>query len=241
MKILDLTFPTPEENLACDEALLEEFEAGLEGEILRFWEPAQPFVVLGISSRHDSEVNRSRCRSDQIPILRRVSGGGTVLQGPGALNYALILRIRNPGPLATIGRTNRFILERHRRILESVLKKPVRIQGETDLTLDGRKFSGNSQRRKKTHLLFHGSFLFRLDMALMEKLLPIPDRRPDYRADRSHTEFLTHLDLPPSTLKQQLSSAWGAIEPLPLNGSLSDRIGRLVAIRYASDSWTFRL
>ncbi len=241
MQILDLTLPTPEENLACDEALLEECEAGPEEEILRFWEPAQPFIVLGISGRHASEAALDHCRFHQIPILRRVSGGGAVLQGPGVLNYALILKIRNPGPLTTIARANRFILERHRQILEPLLNKPVQLQGDTDLTLGNRKFSGNSQRRKKSHLLFHGSFLLRVDFPLMERILPLPSRRPAYRSDRPHTQFLTQLDLPPQVVKQALSSGWAVAEPLPLNGSLSARIARLVTTRYSDPAWTFRL
>src|ERR1051325_5350957 len=119
MQYCDLTFPTPEENLACDEALLdwaEEQAMGapasrrreltgspesqnydLAGEtpalpgILRLWEPTRYFVVLGYANRLATEVNAAFCRQNTIPILRRCSGGGTVLQGPGILNYTLVL------------------------------------------------------------------------------------------------------------------------------------------------------
>ena len=57
MNYLDLTFPTPEENLACDEALLDWCEAGDGPEVLRFWEPQQHFVVVGYSNRVEREVN----------------------------------------------------------------------------------------------------------------------------------------------------------------------------------------
>ena len=89
MKGCDLTLPTPEENLACDEVLLDICEAGrLEG-VLRFWEPAQHFVVLGYANRAAREANLEFCRSAGIRVLRRCSGGGAVLQGPGCLNYSL--------------------------------------------------------------------------------------------------------------------------------------------------------
>ena len=93
MKYLDRTLRTPQENLAADEALLDWCEEESADEILRFWEPRQHFVVLGYSNRTRTEVNLDSCKKLDVPVLRRCSGGGTVLQGPGCLNYALLLRI----------------------------------------------------------------------------------------------------------------------------------------------------
>src|SRR5690242_14068944 len=98
MKHLDLTLPSPAENLAADEALLDQCEAGAEGEILRFWEPREAFVVLGYANRAALEVDLPACQAHQIGVFRRCSGGGTVLQGPGCLNYSVILRIPESGP-----------------------------------------------------------------------------------------------------------------------------------------------
>src|SRR4029077_18373734 len=98
MKWLDLTLPTPAENLACDEALLDQCEAGQGEGVLRFWEPPGLFVVVGYANPVATEVNAAACREHGIPIFRRCSGGGTVLQGPGCLNYALILKIESNGP-----------------------------------------------------------------------------------------------------------------------------------------------
>ncbi len=118
MRLLDLSFPSPEENLACDEALLEMCEQGYEHEILRFWEPPSVFVVLGYSNPASTEVNHDACRLAGVPILRRYSGGGTVVQGPGCLNYALILRTSSAGPLSTIPGSNSYIMNRQRRALD---------------------------------------------------------------------------------------------------------------------------
>src|SRR6267378_2931356 len=178
MNYLDLTFPTPEENLACDEALLDWCDAGDGPEVLRFWEPRQHFVVVGYSNRVEREVNVAACQKLGIPILRRCSGGGTVLQGPGCLNYSLILRIDSDPALQTVTGTNRFVMERNRAALENLLSRGSRrkealssksalrtphsafsVCGHTDLAIDGRKFSGNAQRRKRCAFLFHGSFL----------------------------------------------------------------------------------
>ena len=83
MRFLDLTLPTPAENLALDEALLLEAEAGRGEELLRVWEWPTFAVVLGSGCRLGAEVNEAACRSDHVPILRRASGGGTVLLGAG--------------------------------------------------------------------------------------------------------------------------------------------------------------
>src|SRR5260370_27714597 len=106
----DLTLPSPEENLACDEALLDLCEERVAGELLRFWEPAHHFVVVGYGNKVSTEVGLAFCRSNGIPVVRRCTGGGTVLQGPGCLNYSLILRIGETGPLHSISATNEFIL-----------------------------------------------------------------------------------------------------------------------------------
>ena len=93
MKYLDLTFSDPAQNLACDEALLEVFEqTDVGGDLLRLWQPNTHFVVLGHGNNWRDEVVASACAADGISVLRRCSGGGTVLQGPGSLNYSLILR-----------------------------------------------------------------------------------------------------------------------------------------------------
>ena len=102
MKYLDLTLPSPEENLACDETLLDWCDESDGPEILRFWEPHRHFIVVGYSNRVECEVNLAACRELNIPVLRRCSGGGTVVQGPGCLNYALILRFDSEPALQTV-------------------------------------------------------------------------------------------------------------------------------------------
>ena len=172
-----------------------------------------------------------------MPVLRRCSGGGTVLQGPGCLNYALLLRITEAGPLATISGTNRFVMERNRAALQKLLSAPVMVQGHTDLTLVGLKFSGNSQRRRSRWLLFHGTFLLRLELDLMERCLAMPSLQPAYRANRRHRDFLTCLGLAPEAVKAALRQAWEACPALPeLPGGRMEPLVR----RYNSPEWNLR-
>ena len=137
MRHLDLTLASPAENLACDEVLLDWCESGEGAECLRFWESPEPFVVVGYANKVASEVNVVACEARKIPILRRCSGGGTVVQGRGCLNYSLVLPITKDGPLHSIAVANQFIMRRNRaarfmfhgsalRISEDPSVKPLR-------------------------------------------------------------------------------------------------------------------
>lgn len=241
MKLLDWTLPTPAENLAADEALLDLCEAAHGPEVLRFWESDRPFVVVGRANRVEREVDVAACATRGVPILRRCSGGGTVLQGPGCLNYTLVLEIDPGGPTGGIVSTNRFVLERNARALQAALPPGsghIRVEGHTDLTLDGRKFSGNAQRRKRRCLLFHGTILLGLDLALVEALLPLPSRAPAYRNGRAHGAFLDHLPLTAAQVRAALRHAWQA--DAPASPPSPDQIRALVDARYGNPDWNLR-
>ena len=238
MKYVDLTFETPEENLAFDEALIDWCEDGYESEILRCWEPKRYFVVLGYSNKIHEEVHLASCRDRHVPVLRRLSGGGTVLQGPGCLNFSLLLKIGRSKELQSITETNRYIMTRHKATVESVLGRSVAIDGSTDLTLESLKFSGNAQRRRKQTLLFHGTFLTQFDLSLMDELLSVPTRQPAYRNQRRHGDFLINLEVPSEALKEALQKTWNATQPLerlPL-----EKMGPLVGGKYATEAWNFK-
>lgn len=235
MKHIDITLPTPAENLAADEALLDACEIGIiDGEVLRFWESPTPFVVVGYSNHLAREVHLNACRDAGVPVLRRCSGGGTVVQGPGCLNYTLILRIPETGPLATLTGTNHFVMQRHADALRPLLGDSVRATGTTDLALGDRKFSGNAQRRKRKFLLFHGTFLLGFDLALIAKLLNFPSRQPDYRQNRSHLDFVTNIPLTRDAVKRALRDAWHAEEPL------REIPTGIPAERYNADEWNLK-
>lgn len=240
MKYLNLTFPGPDENLACDEALLDAAEEGvLREETLRFWEPKDHFVVLGYSNKIKIEVNEAPAEENKIPIFRRASGGGTVLQGPGCLNYSLILKIDGNDELKNLVKTNHYILNRHRKALESVLNQKVLVEGISDLAIGSKKFSGNAQRRRRKYLLFHGTFLLNMDLDLIEKILPIPSKQPDYRKNRSHKSFIMNLNLKPELITQTLRKIWKADQNLNHPILLKD-IEALVRNRYSLLAWNHK-
>jgi len=235
VKYLDLSFADPRRNLACDEVLGEDCEAADDGELLRLWEPSDYFVVVGYSNRVATEVNGAACARKGIPILRRFSGGGAVLQGPGCLNYTLVLKNQRAGSLGDIGQSYQRVLDRHRRLFARLLSAPVAIQGTSDLAIGGKKFSGNSQHRKQRYTVFHGTFLLNFDLALIETCLPMPSRRPKYRQERSHESFLQNLRIDAARVRQALRAIWRADEPY---GRVPDeRIETLMEARYARAEW----
>jgi len=256
MNYLDLTLPTPAGNLACDEALLDICDENPDAETLRFWEPGQYFVVLGYANRAASEANLAACLAENIPVLRRCSGGGAVLQGPGCLNYSLVLDIARHPALHTIPDANRHIMEQQRRTLERLLARSVSVQGVTDLSVDPLrcsgnsqfsilnsqfpigplKFSGNAQRRKRHALLFHGTFLLDFDIALVQKILPMPSREPCYRQSRPHNQFLTNIRISAANLKTALRETWSALQP----PAQPPQIAPPLAQKYGGDEWNLR-
>ena len=235
MKYLDLTFPDAAENLACDEALLEFFEEARGGdELLRVWQPVQYFVVLGHGIKWRDEIEIPACAADVIPVLRRCSGGGTVMQGPGCFNYSLILRQENfPG--GQVKAAFDFVLGRHRRSLEALTTQAVSVKGLSDLTLGERKFSGNAQYRKREYVLVHGTFLLDYDFSLIERYLGMPAKQPDYRRQRNHGDFLINLEVAPAKLCEALRLEWAAAENF--SAVPGDRIDRLMQERYRCAAW----
>jgi lipoate-protein ligase A len=242
MRHLDLTLPSPAENLACDEALLDWCESGEGAECLRFWESPEPFVVVGYANKVATEVNVAACEARKIPVLRRCSGGGTVVQGPGCLNYTLVLPITKDGPLHSIVVANQFIMRRNRAAIQSINSQPstlnCAIRGHTDLAIGGRKFSGNSQRRCKHFLLFHGTFLLNFDLALIGDLLRMPSKEPDYRENRKHGDFLTNINISGEKVRAALQKAWDARSQLT-NPPL-EKIKSLAREKYLTNEWNFK-
>lgn len=236
MQYLDLTLPDPASNLACDEALLDFAENSDNGdELLRFWEPEEHFVVLGYSNRISAEADVCACDAQRVPILRRFSGGGTVLQGPGCLNYTLLLKIEQAAP-SGIGEVFNFALQRHRTCIQTLTDRTVELAGISDLAIDGRKFSGNAQHRKRRFVLLHGTFLLHFDLHMIERCLRMPTRQPQYRQNRPHRDFLTNIEIGSGKLKDALKKIWRA------DAEYSDvptlRIKELVQSRYGRPEWS---
>ncbi len=246
MRRFYLDLPSSAENLAADETLLDWCEAGHGEEMLLFWEPRETFVVVGYANKVATEVNIRACEAKGIPIFRRCSGGGTVVQMPGGLNYSLILRITETGPTRNITAANQFIMEKNRATIASLFTNSllpsansvISVRGHTDLCLGERKFAGNSQRRRKNFLLFHGTLLLNCDLERISELLLMPSLEPDYRASRPHEEFVTNLNLSAEKVKAALAREWQAGEDF--KHPPRKEISKLAREKYSSRSWNFK-
>jgi lipoate---protein ligase len=249
VQLLNLSLSSPAENLACDEALLDRCENdGIE--TLRFWESPVPFIVVGYGNSIAREVNVAESERRGVSVLRRCSGGGTVVQGPGCLNYNLTLRMPESGPLTTVTGTNEFVMERNRAALASLLGVNVAIQGHTDLAFEAAraedrapdqrwlKFSGNAQRRRRHSLVFHGTVLYAFDLSLIDALLNFPSAQPDYRASRSHREFVRNVAATPQRIQDALSTAWSATDAAA--APPREQIDSLVREHYGNREWNWR-
>ena len=213
--LLDLTMASPVENLAVDEALLNAIEEAGSHPVLRFWESDRYFVALGRSSSLLDDVHIDACLEDHVQILRRASGGGTVLQGPGCLSYAVVLPIDAHPDLRDIRLTNRFVLVRMAHAL-SRWQPAVTLQGISDLAVAGCKIAGSAQRRTRHAVLFHGTVLHQMQAATISRYLKQPKRQPGYRGNRPHDDFLRTIDAPIHELKQAIADAWQAHTKLEL-------------------------
>jgi len=241
MQHLKLTLDTPAENLALDEALLDAAEAReIASSVLRLWESPEYCVVLGRSSKADVEVDLAACRASGVPVLRRCSGGGTIVAGPGCLMYAVVLDFETHPHLRAVDLAHRHVLERMADILTPMVPD-VSTAGISDLVIRppseaatptvSRKFSGNALRIKRNHFLYHGTLLYDFDLNYLSQLLGSATRQPDYRDERSHTDFVANLPLRREELTKTLIEGWDAQSALP--SWPRQRVADLVKSRYA--------
>ena len=242
MQLLDLTFDLSQANLALDEALLDEAEAaGEPRETLRLWQPATPLVVIGRGSKPEVEVRFDFCREHQIPVLRRASGGAAIVTGPGCLMYALVLSLELRPALRSLDETHRFVLETMARALNAVVPE-VHRQGTSDLAMGRdlpRKFSGNSVRIKRHHILYHGTLLYNFHLGTIADCLALAPRQPVYRAGRDHREFVSNLPITAEVLRKVVVEAWQG--NTPRTDWPQSRVHELVVGKYQTAEWTIEV
>lgn len=236
MRLLDFSASTVAENLAIDEAILEEAELlGSETpELLRLWEMPTTCVILGRSSKAEVEVNMDAVRRDGIPVMRRSSGGATVVAGPGCLMYSVLLSYEKRPYLRNLNEAHREVME---KLVEAIQPYVPEIDwdGTCDLTLEGRKLSGNALRCRLKYLLYHGTFLLGFPISSIEHYLLEPPRQPDYRLKRKHADFVTSLPMQSDHLRRRLIEVWGANDKASLPSP--QFVEKLLQERYSNPEW----
>ena len=256
MLLIDQTLDTLQGNLAFDEAMLESVEpshlyersstietenndliASVEAsslESLRLWEMPSVCVVMGRGSK-EAEVNQGACRDDGVPVLRRCSGGASIVAGPGCLMYSLLLSLEQRPALRSIDVAHLWVMQHVHQAVVSIVPD-IQLQGTCDLTLGERKFSGNAMRYKRDWLLYHGTLLYRFPLDLISRYLAMPPRQPEYRNTRSHADFLLNLDCESERLRKSLAATWGADQiwtSHPHSKAIVESSRRLLETKYA--------
>ena len=233
---LDLSRDDPAANLAIDETLLVSAEQGGE-EVLRFWQFSRPVVVIGRGSKIRDEVDIDFCESRSISIMRRCSGGAAIVAGPGCWLYSVVLDLVLRPELRNVDLAHQFVMG-HLAAATKMQRPEIQLEGICDLTYGAKKFSGNSLRVAKDHLLYHGTILMAVDLPLVSGCLRTPPRQPDYRVERSHEEFITAIEIDSADLSDCLAARLGATQPMT---SLPDReILAGFESKYASKDWIWR-
>ncbi|AHK63771.1 Octanoyltransferase LipM [Chlamydia avium] len=141
-------------------------------------------VVLGISRSVKEDLYLSALRSDNIPIIRRYSGGGTVFIDKNSLLVTWIINSSEPMM------SSQELMSWTYTIYAPIFPTTFAIN-ENDYTLGNKKVAGNAQYIQRFRWVHHSSFLWDMDIEKIARYLPIPQKQPSYRKQRKHQDFLT--------------------------------------------------
>lgn len=150
-----------DKNMALDEYFIERL--GDEDMLLMFYINTGA-VIVGKNQNAWKECDVARMRQDGVILARRISGGGAVFHDGGNLNFSFI------------GGKNRYDLERQKGLILKTLNKlgiPAEYTGRNDMTVGGKKFSGNAFCKRKSAELHHGTLLVSSDLSRLKDYLTV--------------------------------------------------------------------
>lgn len=142
----------PQFNLAAEEYLLKERNE----DIFMLWRN-EPSIIVGKHQNTLSEIHVDYVKENDIKVVRRLTGGGAVFHDLGNLNFTFIHTLENVEnqPSLDFRKYTLPILE----VLNG-LGVDARFEGRNDLTIEGKKFSGNAECVHRNRILHHGTLLF---------------------------------------------------------------------------------
>ena len=190
MILIHRTDTDPYFNIAAEEYVLKH----IDEDVFMLWTNT-PSVIVGKHQVTVAEANITYTHRHNIPVIRRISGGGTVYHDEGNLNYSLVVR-GEKGKLVDYHKYSSTIINAlQRQGLNASL------EGKSNLVVDGLKFSGNAEHVYRDRVLHHGTILFDSDLEQLRKCIrPLHDHYND-RSVRSKDSRIINLRelLPAST------------------------------------------
>ncbi len=173
-------------------------------------------IVMGISGQPEKLLNLESVKREKIPVYKRFSGGGTVIVDEQTLFVTFIFS-KNLLPIPAFPEP---ILKWTENLYRESWQIPQFALRENDYCIEDKKCGGNAQYIRKERWLHHTSFLWDYAPDNMKHLL-LPEKRPKYRQNRPHDDFLTRLKFHgknPETLfdqlKETLDRTIGHVKPL---------------------------
>lgn len=230
----------PHFNLALEEYFLKDFE-GEEYFIL--WQN-EPTIVIGRNQNTIEEINKAYVEENNINVVRRLSGGGAVYHDLGNLNFTFIVKADK----SNINNFKKFTDS----IVASLEKIGVKAEftGRNDITIDGKKFSGNSQYYYKDRLLHHGTILFNSDLSVVQKALQVKMDKIESKGIKSVRSRVTNVypyleeKVSVNEFKEILLRSIFEYKDVPykeyeLYQNDIDKIQALADERYSTWNWTY--
>jgi len=169
-------------NLAAEEYLLKQYT----DDIFMVWE-SRNAVVVGKHQNTLAEINYRFVIENDIPVARRLSGGGTVFHGPGNVNFTFI-RNGEPGKLVDF---NRFVAP-VTGFLHSI-GIDAQLGAQHEILAAGKKISGNAEHVFKNRILHHGTLLYNADLTMLRKSIKTTPGKYKDKAVQSNRSNVTNI------------------------------------------------
>lgn len=238
MIIINRKSTNPYFNIAAEEFLIKT----LEEPCFMLWQNTSS-IIVGKHQNPWREVNMAFLLANNIPVIRRISGGGTVYQDLGNLNYSFI-DMGETESLVNFPKYSRPILD-----LLQKLKVDAQLEGKSDLKIDGKKFSGNASHVYKNKILHHGTLLFNSDLNLLNESIKIGKTYITDKAVSSNRSEVTnisdHLTEPISLLDfkkkllQHIEMIFPEAKIISLTVDQELQIEKLANDKYKSWEWNY--